>query len=62
MEYFAGLGSRTTLQLRFYGPGEGGAVVFCQELVCADCVNVLRVDEETVHVEEACLDGWWRGS
>jgi hypothetical protein len=49
------------LELGFDGPGEGGAVVFGEEDVCAEGVEVFRVEEEAVHVEETGADGGWRG-
>jgi hypothetical protein len=43
----------TALQLGFDGPGEGGAVVFGEQDVGAEGVEVFGVEEEAVHVEEA---------
>ena len=49
---------RPSLELRFDVPREVGLAVFAQHFVCADCVEVFRVDQEPVHVEEAGADRW----
>ena len=54
-----GCWARAALELGFDGPGEGRAVEFGEDLVCADCVEVFAVEEEAVHVEEAGADWGW---
>ncbi len=56
MEDRAGGWTRSALQLRFYGPGEGGPVIFCQDGIRAEAVFVFGVEEKAVHVEEAGAD------
>lgn len=56
-----GGGAGTALHLGFYAPGEGGAVIAVEHLVCALRVEVFGVEEEAVHVEEAGADGWESG-
>jgi hypothetical protein len=50
-------GARTALQLGLDGPGKLGALVFLQDEVYAQRVQILRVKEETVHVEKASPHG-----
>ena len=58
MEDAAGLGPGAALQLRFDVPGEVGFAVVAEDGVGAEGVEVFRVDEEAIHVEEAGAD-WW---
>ena len=50
-------GGGPTLQLGFDAPWERRAVLGCEDDVCDEGVDVFGVDEEAVHVEEACADG-----
>lgn len=56
MENAASRGSGAALQLGFDVPGNVRAVVLAKNLVCNDGVGVFRVDEETVHIEDAGAD------
>ena len=57
------------LQLGFDAPWERGLAVLVQDYIGNEAVDVFRVDEEAVHVEEAGSDGGeaigftisWRG-
>ena len=37
--------------------GRARAPVACEQVVRADCVEVFGVEEEAVHVEDACANG-----
>ena len=44
----------------FDGPGKSGPVVFGEQDVGAEGVEVFGVEEQAVHVEETGADGsWW---
>jgi ribosomal protein L1 len=47
---------RAALQLGFDAPGEVGAVVLPKDLIRNQGVGVFRVNEKTVHVENAGAD------
>ena len=51
------LGPRPSLQLRLDAPRQVRLAVLVQQLVRADGVQVLSVDQQTVHVEETGADG-----
>lgn len=50
-------GPRSPLKLRLDMPWQARPAVLMQHFVCANGVFVLGIDQKTVHVEEACLDG-----
>jgi hypothetical protein len=56
VEDAASRGSRTALQLGFDAPGKVWAVVLAKDLVCNETIGIFRVDEETVHIEDAGAD------
>lgn len=45
--------SRATLELGLYLPRKVGLAVFAEDDIVAGCVNVLGIEEQAVHVEEA---------
>lgn len=49
---------RPPLQLRFDVPRKQRPPVLLQDRVRDHRIPVFRVEEETVHVEETCADGW----
>lgn len=52
------LGTGSTLELGFDVPGQRGFAVLVKNHIVAHGVDVLRVNEEAVHVKEACSDFW----
>ncbi len=58
VEDLASFGAGPALQLGFDVPGEVGPVAFTENHIVAESVDVFGIEEETVHVEEACAD--WR--
>lgn len=58
VEDFAGGGAWAALQLGFDGPRQCGPVVFGEQDVGAEGVEVFGVEEQAVHVEETGADGW----
>lgn len=57
LEERRGLLGGAALELRLYGPREGGLGVLFEDIVDALGVEVFGVEEEAVHVEEAGADG-----
>lgn len=57
VEDLAGFGAGAALELGFDVPGEVWAVAFAEDDVVAEGVDILGVEEEAVHVEEAGADG-----
>ena len=62
LEDAAGFGPWAALELGFDVPGEGRLVVFVEDRVGAERVEVFGVDQEAVHVEEAGANRWWGGA
>ena len=54
--------SGASLELCLDRPGELGALVFLQDEVDAKGVDVLGVEQEAIHIEEACPNGREAGS
>ena len=46
-------GTRTALELGFDLPWERWFTILVKYHIVALCINILRVDEETIHVEKA---------